>query len=237
MRTIYWFISFWIDTIFVSFSIPRANRLEKQNRLEERRGFAHRAARKWAARVLHRTGSNIQITGLDHIPQDQPVLFVSNHQGNFDIPILLAHLPKPLGFVAKVELKKLPLVNRWMELLDCVFIDRNDMRQSLRTITKAMDLLKSGHSMVIFPEGTRSKGDEIGAFKPGSLKMAARAGVSIVPITIKGSYKIMEANGNRIKPANVQVIIAKPIDTTGLDKSTDLTAMVFNQIKTSLEQS
>ncbi len=234
MRTIYWFISFWIDTLFTTLFIPRINDLEKKNMVKEKRQLAHKTAQKWAARVLTRTGSTIKITGIENIPQGEPVLFVSNHQGNFDIPILLANLPTPLGFVAKVELKKLPLVSRWMELLECVFIDRRDMRQSLRTITQAIGILKSGHSMVIFPEGTRSKGNEIGTFKPGSLKMAARAGVPIVPITIKGSYKIMESNQNRIKPAIVEVIISPAINTTQVDKAADLTVTVFNCIKEQL---
>lgn len=236
MRTIYWFTSFWIHTFYTTLFIPRVNKLIKQGLLEEKRQLVHRVAQSWAKGAIDRTGSRIEIEGLENIPKEGAVLFTSNHQGNFDIPILLAHLPKPIGFVAKIELTKLPIVSKWMALMECVFIDRKDMRQSLRAITKSIDILKSGQSMVIFPEGTRSKSSEMDAFKPGSLKMATKAGVPIVPITINGSYKLLEANNNRIAPGVVKIIISPPIEATAVDKSTDLTALTFNIIKSHLHQ-
>ena len=115
-------------------------------------------------------------------------------------------------------------------------MDRSDIRQSLKVINQAADHLKKGYSMVIFPEGTRSKGETLGEFKPGSLKLGLKAGVPIVPITISGSYKIMEQNGFIIKPAHVEIIISDPIPTIGLTKeqAAELPEKVYQMIKQGL---
>lgn len=230
MRTIYWFITFWFHLLAMLRYVPKVNRFP-EDRLEEKRRFIHAIAQKWAQGCVKRTGTQVKVIGLEHVPKEGPVLFVGNHQGNFDIPIALGYLPKPLGFISKIELQKLPLVNRWMERLECVFLDRKDLRQSLRAMNQAAEILKSGHSMVIFPEGTRSKGPKMGEFKPGSLKIAIKAGVPIVPFTINGSYQIMEANGNRIRPAEVSLIISPPIEAITGDKTMDLTATVYEAVE------
>ncbi|WP_026476104.1 lysophospholipid acyltransferase family protein [Alkaliphilus transvaalensis] len=237
MRTILWFISFGIYTLYTTIHLPKINRFIKAGKIKEKRLYANRIAKKWAKFLISLTGSKVEVVGLENIPTDRNILFVSNHQGNFDIPLLLAYLPNPIGFVAKIELKKIPIVSTWMKLMDCVFMDRKDMRQSLRTISEATEMIKSGHSMVIFPEGTRSKNHEISPFKPGSLRMATKADALIVPITISGSYKIFEGNGNRIKPASVRIIVSPPVEPKDIDKSSDLTVTVFNIIKDHLDQS
>ncbi len=97
-------------------------------------------------------------------------------------------------------------------------MDRNDIKQSAKTILEGIRLLKSGHSMVVFPEGTRSKGEQMGEFKAGSFKLATKAKVPIIPVTIDGSYKIMEGNKYRICPAKVNVYVHKPIETALIPK-------------------
>ena len=123
----------------------------------------------------------------------------------------MGFIDKPKGFIAKIELSKLPLVHTWMKLIQCVFMDRKDLRQSLKAMDQGIQILKSGQSMVIFPEGTRSKGGPMGEFKKGSLRLAQKTNVPIVPIAISGSYKIMEERVFRITPAEVDVRIGKPI--------------------------
>ena len=235
MRTIIWFTFFWLNTFYTLFFIPKAKSLMKKGLVKEKRLYINEVARRWARSLITLTGSSFEIIGLENIPKDKTVLFASNHQGNFDIPILLANIPIPISFVAKTELQKLPMVSTWMKLMECVFIDRKNLRQSLRAISEAIDILKTGHSMVIFPEGTRSKGTEMEPFKPGSLKLASRAGIPIVPVTIVGSYKILEANNNRVKPAKVKIIFSPAIETAETEKSTDLTVMVQEIIKQNLK--
>ena len=170
--------------------------------------------------------------GKENIP-DYPCVYVANHQSNFDIPLMLTCLDKPNGLIAKVELKKLPLIRDWMELLDCVFIDRNNAKQSVSALNAAADnLVTNGVSFVIFPEGTRSKGDTVGEFKSGAFKIATKSKATIVPVVIDGSYKVMEQNNMWIKPANVTVKILPPIKTSDMtrEETKGLTEQVRNLI-------
>jgi len=217
VRTILWFIYFWIYLIAIQPTLLRVNRLARMGKTDEHDQLTNQTAKKWAQSLIKLAGVTVVVSGEENVPSG-PVLFVSNHQGNFDIPLLIGYIDKPKAFIAKIELQKLPLIRTWMTHLKCVSIDRSDIRQSLKVINQAADHLKEGYSMVIFPEGTRSKGPTLGEFKPGSLKLALKAGVPIVPITIRGSYKIMEENGFRIKPARVEISIFDPIPTAGLTK-------------------
>lgn len=170
----------------------------------------HTEPQKWAAGIMKRTGSSVAITGLEKLP-DGPVLFVSNHEGNFDIPVLLSSIPKPFGFISKKEVNKFPIIPMYMEQMNCVFLDRTDRRSALKSITDTIEKLKEGHSILIFPEGTRSKGEEMGEFKSGFMRIAKDAGVSIIPIAIQGTSDIMEKNNNKVLPANVRVQLLDPI--------------------------
>jgi 1-acyl-sn-glycerol-3-phosphate acyltransferase len=105
----------------------------------------------------------------------------------------------------------MPFIGTWMVQLNCLFMDRKNVRQSVKAISEGAQLLQNGTSLVIFPEGTRSKGDEMAEFKAGSFKLATKSGVPIIPVTINGSYKIMEQQGFWIKPANVHIEVHPPI--------------------------
>ncbi|MDM5154793.1 lysophospholipid acyltransferase family protein [Bacillus sp. DX1.1] len=178
---------------------------------QEKDRLVYKTTNWFGKKMVRVTGSTVQVNGLENVPQDKPVLVVSNHQSNMDIAVLLGYLNKPIGFVSKAEIKKFPLVPTWMELMNCVFMDRSNRRQSLQAIKDGIEFLKQGHSIVIFPEGTRSKGNEMGEFKAGSFHLAVKAGVAILPVTVNGTYKMFEANGNRMKPANATITISKPI--------------------------
>lgn len=185
--------------------------LRLQNNIPERDACAQEAARHWARTAISANGSVIQVTGIENIPLSGGVLFVSNHQSNFDIPILLGFVPRDKGFIAKAELMKIPVFRMWMKALGCIIINRADARQSHDALTRAAERLKEGHSLVIFPEGTRSSDGKLGRFKAGSLKLALHANVPIVPVTIKGSMNIMPKGTSLIKSARVDVIISEPV--------------------------
>ncbi|WP_084245652.1 lysophospholipid acyltransferase family protein [Planomicrobium okeanokoites] len=170
----------------------------------------HTEPRKWASGIMKRTKSEVSVTGLELLPEG-PVLIVSNHEGNFDIPVILSSIPKPFGFISKKEVKKLPVIPVYMEDMNCVFIDRTDRRSALKSISDTAEKLKEGHSILIFPEGTRSKGNGLGEFKAGFMRIAADAGVPILPLAIQGTADIMEKNNNKIKPAQVRLKILEPI--------------------------
>jgi 1-acyl-sn-glycerol-3-phosphate acyltransferase len=235
MRTILWYTIFAI-TLFLTAPILLFAKIRKRFMPEaEFLKFTESVVRNWALIQVRTSGAKFYISGMDNIP-DEAVLFVSNHQSNFDIAVFLALIPKPKGFVAKIEILKVPVLRNWMKYINCVFMDRKDMRQSLKTIIEGIKILKSGHSMVIFPEGTRSKGDSPGEFKAGSYKLATKSNVPIVPVSISGTYKLMEANKNRIKPADVRVTIHPPIFTVNLpdEELATLPQTVENIIKSGI---
>ncbi len=208
LKTISWFTYLWWSMLIPRFQLMKLNR---QGKIAERDACAHAIARKWAQSGLSMNGSSIHVTGIENIPETGGVLFVANHQSNFDIPILVGHVPRDKGFIAKAELLKVPSFSRWMKYIGCIFIDRNDPRQSLTAINEAAERLKEGHSLVIFPEGTRSADGKVGQFRAGGLKLAMKAKVPIVPVTINGSKNIMPKGTSLIKSASVKVVVSPPL--------------------------
>lgn len=218
IRTIIWFIYFWLYLIFVLPSMFKIKYYDSKNDIKRRDEMVFKRVRQWSRSLVKLAGGKISVVGEENVPKDGAVVFISNHQGNFDIPIFLGHINKPKAFIAKIETIKIPLINSWMKQMKCVFMDRKDIRQSVQAINEGAKILREGYSLVIFPEGTRSKGDTMGEFKHGSFKLATKAGVPIIPVTIKGSYKMMEQRKFIIGPAKVEVIISKPIETKGLTR-------------------
>ena len=195
----------------------------------------HSEPQKWAGGIMKRTGSQVTVTGLENLPEG-PVLFVSNHEGNFDIPVLLSSIPKPFGFISKKEVNKLPIIPSYMEEMNCVFLDRTDRRSAFKSITDTIDKLKAGHSVLIFPEGTRSKGNGLQEFKSGFMRIAKDAQVPIVPIAIEGTSRIMENNNNQIHSAAVTVQVLEPISTLEFSEAGAKAAqLVRNHIEQALE--
>jgi len=174
----------------------------------------------WGRQLMERYRIKLNVSGLENLPEG-PVLFVSNHQGYADIPVFCAVLAgkKQAGFVAKRSLGRIPIYGGWIQDIRSVFIDRDDARSSLKTMEEGIDLLKKGFSLVIFPEGTRSRGPKLGEFKKGSLRLATKSGVPVVPVTLNGTYRIFEDHGY-VKPgAEVDFHIHPAIETEGLSKA------------------
>ena len=174
----------------------------------------------WSRQILHITGVQLLVEGLDNIPKDTACVFVGNHRSYYDIPLLLAGLDRPHGILAKEELEKIPLLNRWMKLLGCVFVQRDDVRASVRALNDATAIVEGGKSFVIFPEGTRYKGEEGGAgeFKDGAFRIAIKTGVPVVPVAVTGARGLFESHGNRATPGNIRVRILPSIRTAGMSR-------------------
>ncbi len=160
------------------------------------RRAVHWCVRFWARTTLLTTGSKVEVSGLENLPDDQSICFISNHQGMFDIPLVLGWLGRSCGFIAKKELLKVPVLAWWMLEIPCVFIDRSSPRKAVISFQKSAKVISAGHPMVIFPEGTRSKGDEMGDFKQGSFKLPAMANATIVPLAIRDTWRVFEKDNN-----------------------------------------
>ena len=171
-------------------TIPARKKLRKLAETDPQESFrlAHDCLAVPVSHVFDLTGSTLTVKGLENIPEET-CLFAGNHLSYLDIIVLEKVLPegKKAGFIAKDSLKKIPGLSAWMELIRCIFLNRSDAKEGLKSILKGADYLKEGYNMVIFPEGTRCKEGQLGEFKPASLKMAQKAKVPVVPFAITGT--------------------------------------------------
>ena len=175
---------------------------------------------QWAFRViLFFSGVRLDVRGEENIPKDTPVLYIGNHRSYFDIVITYARVPRLTGYIAKKEMLRWPLLRNWMRNLHCLFLDRNDVKQGLKTILTAIEDVKSGTSVCIFPEGTRNRVNHtFMEFHEGSFKIAAKAGCPIIPMTIYNSGDIFEDHIPWIKKTRVILEYGKPIYIKDLPK-------------------
>ena len=223
VRTLIWFTYFWLYLIVKLPGLYKANKLKREGRTEELDAYTGKVVGQWARSLLKVAGAKVTVKGQENL-HDGAAVYVANHQGNFDVPIMLGYIGTPKPLLAKIEIAKLPFIRDWMKFLRCIFIDRNNVRQAMNSLKQATEQVEQGYSIVVFPEGTRSKGEQFGEFKNGAFRIAVKAGVPIVPIRISGSYKLMEANGNLIAPADVFVTILPSVPTEGLTKE-EITAL------------
>ena len=172
-------------------------------------------ARAWARWVLALTGCPFTVTGAEHIPPRGGFCLVANHNSIFDIVLLLASVSRPFGFIAKKELALVPLLNIWILLLGGLFIDRKSIRKAVEAINRGIRRIENGGAMVIFPEGTRGKGQGMLPFKSGALKLATKAGAPIVPVAISGTHGVFEKD-RRFHRCPVSVRFAPPVPTAGI---------------------
>lgn len=167
---------------------------------------------QWAFRVVKViAGVKLIQTGYENIPKDEGVLFIANHASFFDIILTYAYVPNLTSFISKKEWEKFPLLPIWMKRLYCLFLDRKDTRQGLKTILTAIDYVKRGISIFIFPEGTRSRDGQFHEFKKGSFKIAQKSGCAIIPVTITGTAEIFEKHLPSLKPGVVTIDYGEPI--------------------------
>lgn len=164
--------------------------------------------------VMFCAGTKITVIGRENIPKDRAVLYAGNHRSLADIPVGYITVPTLTGFVAKKELRKAPLFSWWMKNLNCLFLDRENMKEGLKTITQGMEYLKEGYSIFIMPEGTRNRNKsqfDLLPFKEGSLKMAEKTGSPIVPVAISNTSTIFEEHMPWVKKAHVIIHYCDPI--------------------------
>jgi 1-acyl-sn-glycerol-3-phosphate acyltransferase len=166
----------------------------------------------WSRGLIAITGCTVTVEGRENIPARGGVCFVSNHVGIVDILLALAYIGRPFGFIAKKELLLIPLINVWIHILGGHFIDRKNIRKALKTINMGIQRLQKGGRMLVFPEGTRSKGQGLLPFRSGAIKLATHSLATIVPIAISGSYEVFEKD-YRVHSVPVRMVFCPPINT------------------------
>lgn len=180
---------------------------------------AHAMAKFWSFWLLRVARIRLKTDGVENVPPEGPVIYMGNHQGNFDINSLTLAIPRRFSWIAKEELFRYPLFGAAMRRAGYIPLDRSDGRKALRSIKQAAERISSGTSVVIFPEGTRTKDGWLLPFKRGGFLLAVKAGVPIVPFTINGSRKINPANPSgklELRPGTISVSFGEPIATAGV---------------------
>jgi 1-acyl-sn-glycerol-3-phosphate acyltransferase len=173
----------------------------------------HIVARLWGYSILLFSRIRVTVRGQENVDPRYPVIFMSNHQSNFDIPVLLGHLRCQFRWLAKAELFRIPIFGRGMRGAGYIPIDRSDRRAAFKSLETAAETIRNGTSVMIFPEGTRSRDGKLHPFKKGGFVLAVDAGVPIVPVVLHGTFSIMPKERLLIRPGRVEVEILKPIET------------------------
>lgn len=175
---------------------------------------------QWAFRcILKMSGVTVTVKGKERIP-DEAVLYVGNHRSYFDILLLYTQCERLTGFVAKNGMEKIPSLRVWMKNLYCLFLNRENPREGMATILKAIDYIKKGISISIFPEGTRNTGEELSMlpFKEGAMKIAIKSGCPVIPVSINNAISIFEKQFPKLRKTHVILEFGDPIYPNKLDK-------------------
>lgn len=174
----------------------------------------------WAFRVItFLSGTKLIVLGEENVPTDKAVLYAGNHRSYFDIILTYPRVKRLTGYIAKKEMLKVPLLATWMRYLHCLFLDRDNIREGMKTILAAIEKVKAGISICIFPEGTRNKtADSFLPFHEGSFKIAEKSGAPVIPMTIVNSAAVLEDHFPKIKKATVVIEYGKPIYINELSK-------------------
>lgn len=177
---------------------------------------------QWAFRVIMWiSGIKLTVIGEEHVPRDEAVLYVCNHRSIMDIVISYERCPRLTGYISKDIIKKIPVLHLFMKRLHCLFLNRKDTRQGLEIILSAIDKVKQGVSICIFPEGTRNKNEKLTnllPFKEGSMKIASRTGCKIVPMAVSHTEETLENHFPWLRKTDVTLMYGEPIDTKDMDK-------------------
>ncbi len=171
----------------------------------------YKKAKQWAERILKISKVSIEIERDSGLRDDSSYIYVSNHSSMYDIPVLLSSLPGNVKIIYKKELEKTPIFGWGLKRSPFIAIERSDPRRAMSSIDEAVKSIKDGVSVIVFPEGTRSKDGQLSSFKRGAFLLAARAGKPIVPVTVIGSSQILPAGARKFRNSTVRVVIGKPI--------------------------
>lgn len=174
-------------------------------------------ARHWARALLLFGGVKVHITGLENIDPKGSYVFASNHLSYMDTPVALAYIPVQFRFLAKKGLFQIPLLGHHLRRAGHIPVPRENPRAAIKTMQTAAQVIRErGISMLIFPEGGRSRNGRLGSFKEGAAYIAIKAGVPLVPVGLAGTATVLPFGSAHIRAGHVRLVVGDPIPTTGL---------------------
>jgi len=213
VRTLWYYIVLFCTTILHASAAIIAGLLRVKNRPG---GVYDWSSTDWSRDILSAAGTPVVASGLEHIPRDRPVIYASNHSSMFDIWALFATLPGSVRFVAKRELFRIPILGRAMLAVGHVPIDRTARKRAFQAYDEAARMIRGGTSVVVFPEGTRSRTGELLPFKNAPFGLAIAAQVPIVPVYVHHTFEILPKGAWRLRPRPIRLVVGQAITTAGL---------------------
>lgn len=202
---------------FIYLTLFKARKIKKMS--SDKAPFAARKElKKLSEKMVKAAKIDLEVVYLDEVAYkkmklEDGIVVVANHASNLDIPVIVTGLSIPVGFVAKKEMENWPFYSMWMKMSNCIFLDRSNPREGIKSIRKAVNIVKQGYPTVIFPEGERTLTGEVGSFKKGSFKLATETNGIILPLTIDGTFFVQSRKNILIKPnKKVRLTVGKPID-------------------------
>mgnify|MGYP004698902543 CR=1 FL=1 len=208
---------------FIYLTLFKARKIKKMS--SDKAPFAARKElKKLSEKMVKAAKIDLEVVYLDEVAYkkmklEDGIVVVANHASNLDIPVIVTGLSIPVGFVAKKEMENWPFYSMWMKMSNCIFLDRSNPREGIKSIRKAVNIVKRGYPTVIFPEGERTLTGEVGSFKKGSFKLATETNGIILPLTIDGTFFVQSRKNILIKPnKKVRLTVGKPINLKKIDQ-------------------
>jgi 1-acyl-sn-glycerol-3-phosphate acyltransferase len=206
LRGLYAFCVFVIITLVCALPAALYSLVRRDSDISMRLG------RVWSRTMLSAVGARVEYRGLEHLTARMPCIYIANHQSNVDIWALIKILPTPTRFVAKESLFRIPVFGWAIAAAGFIPIDRANRGRALKSLKLAAEKVASGRSLVLFPEGTRSRSGALQKFKKGPFHLALQAGVPLVPIVISGSWKVLPPKSLRVTPGHVRVRVLPAVE-------------------------
>lgn len=178
--------------------------------------FTNGIIRFWAGSLLKISGIRLEIYGLENIKPGQPYVFMGNHQSTFDIMTCLSVIPGTARFLAKQELFRIPIFAQGMRAVGMIPVDRGNREKARKSLEKAVDEINNGVSVIIFPEGTRTRDGNIQAFKKGGFVLALKGGIPIMPMVLSGAREVMQKKDLRLHKGRIRIDFLEPVSTANL---------------------
>lgn len=199
-----------------------------------------KVARAWSRAMFWVAGIDFRRDGWEDLPEPirsghQPVVFMGNHESHLDPPAAIGFLDVPAVFIAKHELKWVPFLGQVIWFMRFIFINRQNRSKALESLAQAARDIRAGKSVVIFPEGTRTRDGRLGDFKKGGFALAQDAGVPIVPFVLRGGYLLLPRGAQRVVPGDYRMRIGQPVDTAACPSREELMAEVRRRIEALLQ--
>jgi 1-acyl-sn-glycerol-3-phosphate acyltransferase len=183
---------------------------------DSRGRWQHAFARLWSWLILTSSGIRTRVEGVENLAPQKTAIYCANHQSAMDIPILFVNLPVQFRFVAKRSLFKMPFLGWHLKRSGHIPVDRERPREAMRSLDEAAEKIRAGSSVILFPEGHRSRNGKMGQFKSGSFYLAIQAGVPVVPITLNGTRAVLKPDTYHVRAGQTEMIVHPPIPTRGL---------------------